>query len=140
MTGLGRDDPVPATRALAGALTRAATEPSAVEQTERRRRTPSPTLLARQRLEREIDSRNRLLASTEAQLADLGRLGRRRHGQELREVIEVQRRVLGDLQTELAEIRAPDTGPRPPRERSAALRTHERTPTRPVERGIGLEL
>jgi len=110
-----------------------------VEQTERHRRTPSPTLLARQRLEREIDSRNRLLASTEAQLADLGRLGRRRHGQELREVIEVQRRVLGDLRTELAELRAPDTGPRT-RERSAALRTHERTPTRPVERGIGLEL
>ena len=56
--GLARDDPEPATRRLAGALTRAAAEPPALaRQRERSATRPRRARMARERLEREIESR-----------------------------------------------------------------------------------
>ena len=83
--GLARNDPEPAARGLADALMRAAAEPSAVARAERGPDAPSPAQMARERLEREIESRGRLLASTRQQLGGLGWVGRRRHGPALRE-------------------------------------------------------
>ncbi|MGD9572396.1 MAG: MobF family relaxase [Thermoleophilia bacterium] len=55
--GLARNDPERAARRLAGALTRAAAEPSAAMRAERGPEAPSPTQMARERVEREIESR-----------------------------------------------------------------------------------
>jgi conjugative relaxase-like TrwC/TraI family protein len=139
--GLGREEPTPATRPLASTLCRTAAEPPAVEQAERGTRAPSPGQLARRRLEREIDSRTRLLTSAQNELSDLGWFGRGRRREALREVINSQHRVLGDLRSELAELPVHDARPRPALpERSPTLRTRERTPAPPVERGIRLGL
>jgi conjugative relaxase-like TrwC/TraI family protein len=139
--GLGLDHPVPATRPLASALVRSAAEIIAVEQAECDKRTPSPAQMARRRLEREIDSRTRLLTSTQGELSDLGWFGRRRHVKALRQLINAQHRVLRDLRAELAEIPLHDARPQHALpERSSALRARELTPKPPVERGISLEL
>jgi hypothetical protein len=138
---LGREEPVPATRPLSSALSRTAAQPPAVELAERDNRAPSPAQMARQRLEREIDSRTRVLTSAQKELADLGWFGRRRHGDAVRGVIDAQRRVLGDLRAELAELPTDVVRVRSvPLERSTVPRTRDRTPTPPVERGIGLGL
>ena len=139
--GLAREEPAPATRSLASALTRPAAQPPAVELTERAVRAPSPAQMALRRLEREIDSRTRLLTSAERELADLGWFGRGRQREALREVISAQHRVLCDLRSELAELPVHDARSRPaPPERLAPLRTRERTAPPRAERGIGLHL
>jgi conjugative relaxase-like TrwC/TraI family protein len=139
--GLARIDPGPATRHLVGALSRAAAEQAAVERVERKHEGPTPARMARERLEREIESRSRLLASTRKQLACLGWVGRRRHGDELREVIGAQLRVLADLRTELRELPTHEVHARPASlERPAVSRAREPVVRERPERGIGLEL
>ena len=96
--------------------------------------------MARERLEREIESRSRLLASTRKQLAGLGWVGRRRHGNELREVIGAQLRVLADLRTELRDLPTHDVHARSASlERPTVSRAREPVVREPAERGIGLE-
>lgn len=92
--GLVRNDPEPAMHRIAGALTRAAAEPPAVGRVEGGSEGPGPVQMARERLQREIESRGRPLASTRQQLGSLGWIGRRRHGPALREAINGQMRVL----------------------------------------------
>jgi conjugative relaxase-like TrwC/TraI family protein len=138
--GLARNDPEPAVRRLADALTRAGAEPSAVSRAERGPEAPSPTQMARERLEREIESQGRLLASTRQQLGDLGWVGRRRHGPALRQAVDGQVRVIADLRLELRDLPAPEPRPRPPaRDRSSVLRTPELSIPEPIGRGAGLE-
>lgn len=137
--GLARSHPEPAARRLAGALTRAVAEPSAVERAERGPEAPSPRQMARDRLEREIESRERLLVSARDELRGLGRIGRRRYGPALRQAIDVQVRVLADLRLKLRDLPARELRPRPPAlERSAVHQGRERS-IRPLERGMGLE-
>jgi hypothetical protein len=137
--GLARDEPVPATRLLASALSRTAAQPAAVEQAGRDTGAPSPAQMARRRLEREIDSRTRLLTSAQKKLADLGWFGPGRHRQALREVINAQHRVLGDLRTELSGLPTHDPRARPAApERSTIRRAREPDVRQPVERGMGL--
>jgi conjugative relaxase-like TrwC/TraI family protein len=135
-----RNDRDPA-RSLADSLARRAAERPAVELSEGEREAPSPTRARREWLEYEIDSREQLLASVEAELDNLGWLGRRRHGDELREVIDVQHRVLGDARKELPELAVEDIRPDlpPPPERSDDSLSRERGIEREMERGIGLE-
>ena len=138
--GLGGNGPEPAARRLVGALSRSAAERPALEGLERERDSPSPVQIARQRLEREIELRERLLSSTQERLADLGWVVRRRQGPALREVVEVQKRVLSDLRTELRELPAGEVRARPAApERSAVSTTLERAIRQPIERGRGLE-
>ncbi|WP_217923635.1 MobF family relaxase [Miltoncostaea oceani] len=138
--GPARDDPEPAARRLAGALTRAAAEPSAVRIAERDPEALSPRQMARARLEREIESRGRLLASAREELRGLGRIGRRRHGPALRQAIDVQMRVLADLRLELRDLPAPEPRPRPPAlDRSSVAQARERSIRQQFERGMGLE-
>jgi conjugative relaxase-like TrwC/TraI family protein len=54
--GLARDEPEPAARYLAGALSRTSAEPAALKRIERESGAPSPAQMARDRLEREIQS------------------------------------------------------------------------------------
>lgn len=137
---LARDAPEPATRRLAGALSRTAAEPPALARIEREREGPSPAQMARERLEREIESRKRLLSSTRQQLAGLGWVGRRRHGPALREVVDAQLRVLADLQLELREVPVPELRPRPAApNRSTIPGARERSIRQPSERGMSLE-
>lgn len=63
-----RDPPEPAMRSLVGALSRTTADLAATERLRRARRAPSPTQIARQRLEHEIALRERLLASTRERL------------------------------------------------------------------------
>ena len=138
--GLARNDPEPAARQLAGALSRSGAEPAALERNEREREAPSPAKMARDRLEREIESRRRLLASAREELRGLGRIGRRRYGPALRQAIEGQQRVLADLRMELRNF--PGAQPRARAgalERSTVPRTRERPTNQPIERGMGLE-
>jgi hypothetical protein len=137
---LARNDREPAARRLAGALTRAAAEPSAVRRAEPGPEAPSPMQMARARLEREIESRGRLLASAREELRGLGRIGRRRRGPALRQAIDVQVGVLANLRLELRDLPAPELRPLPPvLERSAVLNARERAIRRAPERGMGLE-
>ncbi len=137
--GLARNDAEPAARRLAGALTRAAAEPSAVGRAERDPEALSPRQMARERLASEIESRGRLLASTRQQLADLGWVGRRLHGPVLREQIDGQLRALADLRLKLRGLPAIDPRPRPlGPERSWALES-ERSIQPPIKRGMDLE-
>ncbi|MGD9572386.1 MAG: MobF family relaxase [Thermoleophilia bacterium] len=112
--GLARVDPEPATR-LTSALSRSAAETPALARSERERDARSPARIARERLERQIESRQRLLAATRNQLGDLGWVGRHRQGPALREVIDAQLRVLADLRTELRELPTHDAPARPAR-------------------------
>ncbi len=138
--GLARDDPEPAVRRLAGALTRAAAEPPATDSARGRRDAPLPAQMARERLEREMESQGRLLASAREELQGLGRIGRRRHGPALRERIDGRVRILADLRMELRDLPAADLRPRPPAlERSTALEAPKRSIRQPLERGFGLE-
>ena len=92
--------------------------------------------LARDRLEREIASRGRLLSSAQEELAGLGWLGRRRHRPALREVIDLQARAVADLRLELRDLPAPEDPARAPAlKRSTAPITRKRA----IERSIGLE-
>jgi hypothetical protein len=136
--GLAHDDPEPAARRLAGALTRAATEPAAVRIAERAAGARTPAHATRERLEREIESRGRLLASTRQQLEGLGWVGRRRHGPALRQAIDVQVRVLADLRMDLRDLPAAEPHPRPGAlKRSAIAQARERSIRQPLERGMG---
>jgi conjugative relaxase-like TrwC/TraI family protein len=138
--GLAPNDTEPAARRLAGALTRSAAEPVAVRTAERSPAAPSPARIARERLEHEIESRGRQLASTRQQLGGLGWVGRRRHGPALREAIDVQVRALADLRLELRELRASELRPRPlAPEQSPVLAVTERSIRPPLERGMSLE-
>jgi conjugative relaxase-like TrwC/TraI family protein len=137
----GRNQTEPAVRRLASALTRAAAERPAADRIERRPEAPSPRQMARERLEREIESRGRLLAATRQRLDGLGFFGRRRHGPALREQIDDQVRVLADLRVKLRDLPAADPHPRPTAlERSTVLEARERSIRPPLERGMGLEL
>lgn len=137
---LARNDIEPAARRLAGALTRAAAGPPALGRAERDAEAHSPAQMARERLERELESRGRLLASTRQQLGGLGWVGRRRHALALREQIDSQVRVLADLRMELRDLPAPELRPRPSAlEQSPVLQSRERSIRQPLERGVGLE-
>jgi hypothetical protein len=138
--GVGRDEPRAATRKLAGALTRVAAEPPAAERHAETHDGPGPRQVERARLEREIESRVRLLASARGQLDDLGWIGRRRHGPALHGVIDAQLRVLADLRTELRELPTHDASARPARlEPPVIARTREPVVRQAPERGIGME-
>ena len=113
--GLTCVDPDPATPRLAGTLSRSAAETPALARSERERDARSPARIARERLERQIESRQRLLAATRNQLGDLGWVARHRQGPALREVIDAQVRVLADLRTELRELPTHDAAARPAR-------------------------
>lgn len=131
-----------ASRALRHTLARPAAMPSAVELSEHSPGPPAPWRIRRESLERQIGSRERLLASFESELADLGWLGRRRHGERLRNAIGVQHRVLDDLRADLAaELMKPARAIATPtgRERPREPRSVERALRPPLERGIGLE-
>jgi ATP-dependent exoDNAse (exonuclease V) alpha subunit len=139
--GLTRPEPVPATPFVAAVLARSAAEPTALAQTERLRTAPSPIQLARQRLEREMAVRHDLLDSANKRLERLGWIGTRRQGPALREVIETQRRVLGDLRAQLRELPEREARARPAApEREPFSRTLERAARQPRERGMGLHL
>jgi conjugative relaxase-like TrwC/TraI family protein len=136
--GLAHGDPEPAPRQLAGALSRPAAETPAPARSEARQ-ARSPAQVARDRLERQIESRQRLLAATQRQLGDLGWIGRRRHGPALREVIDAQVRVLADLRSELRELPAHDAQKHPGRPgRSTVWR--EREPIVRPMRGRGMSV
>jgi conjugative relaxase-like TrwC/TraI family protein len=134
------DDAEPATRRLAGALSRPAADRPVVASGMRERDACSPGRTARDQLEREMESRRRLLASTREQLGSLGWIGRRRHGPALREVIDAQVRVLADLRTELRELPAHDVHARPARrERPTVSRERDPVVRQAPARGMGLE-
>lgn len=138
--GLARNDAEPATRRLVAALTRSAVEPPAINRVGRDPEAPLPAQMARERLEREIESRERLLASAREELRGLGRIGRRRHGPALREQIDGQVRVLAELQQEIRDLPAPEPRSRQAAvERSSDLKTRGRAIEQPIERGMSLE-
>jgi hypothetical protein len=139
-TRLTRNDAGPATHQLTTALTRSAAEPPAIGRAEDASAAPAPARAERARLQREIESRGRLLASTRQQLESLGWIGRRRHGPALRAQIDAQQRDLADLRRELRELPAPAPRPQPPAlDRSSVLRARERPLRQPLERRVGLE-
>ena len=138
--GLGRIDREPAASRLVDALTRAAAQPPATRRPQRDTKASSLAQMARERLERAIESRGRLLASAREELRALGRIARRRRGPALQRAIDAQVRVLADLRLELRDLPAPALRPRPPTlERSPALEARERFGRRPPERGMSLE-
>jgi ATP-dependent exoDNAse (exonuclease V) alpha subunit len=127
-----------AARGLADSLARSAAEPPAIELSEGEQGAPSPTQARRQWLEHEIDSREQLLAFAQAELDNLSWLGRRRHGDELREFIDVQHRILGDVRRELAEPPTEDVQralPQP--ERSDDFLARKPAVTRELDRDRG---
>jgi hypothetical protein len=139
--GSARDETKCAVRRLAGALTRAAAEPLAADWIERRPEARSPRQMARERLEREIESRGRLLVSTRRRLDGLGFFSHRRHGPALRDQIDDQVRILADLRVQLRDLPTVGLHPRPTAlERSPVLEARERPIPPPLERGMGLEL
>jgi ATP-dependent exoDNAse (exonuclease V) alpha subunit len=126
---------------LARALTVSAAEPLALEQA---RATVRARSLERQQLEQVRAAAARRLAGAEQTLESLGWRGRRRHGDELRAEIELQRRALRVADDKLAKLRAlPSielTAPNretPDRERHRRL---QRELARGLERQRGLEL
>jgi hypothetical protein len=138
--GVAREQPEPATRRLVGALSRIAADPPAIERAMQRREGLRPARMARERLEREIESRERLLSSARQRFGDLGWIGRRRHGPALRKQIGGQERVLADLRFEMRELAAREELTRPaPVERPTLSRARERAIRQPIERGMGLE-
>ncbi len=139
-TGLARNDPDPAARRLAAALTRTAAEPPAVERIEGASPGAGGARIESERLQRQIETREHQVTSRRRQLASLGWIGRRRHGPTLRARIDDQLRVLADLRLELRDLPAPGLRPeRPAADRSPVLRARERPVRQPVERGMGLE-
>jgi conjugative relaxase-like TrwC/TraI family protein len=129
-----------AARALAGALSRSAAQEPAVARSGVGRPAASPVRLERERLQREVEHRQRLRIAAQERLDGLGWLGRRRHGKQLREAIDAHGRILGELRTALAELPSADPpARRAPPARPAAPR-RELARTRSAERGIGLEL
>ena len=138
--GLARNNPDPAAGRLAGALTRAAAEPSAARRAGRDPEALSPRQMAREGLVRKIESRGRLLASAREELRGLGRIGRRRHGPALREKIDGQQRALADLRLELRDLPASELRPYPiPPGCPSAVRIPARSLRAPREHGMGLE-
>jgi ATP-dependent exoDNAse (exonuclease V) alpha subunit len=88
---------------LARALTLSAAEPLALEQA---RATARDRALERQRLEQTRSNAARRLARAEQTLDRLGWRDRRKHGAELRDEIELQRRALRQADERLAQLRA----------------------------------
>jgi hypothetical protein len=139
-TGLSPVERTTVARPLADALSRTAAESAVVEHAERERHALSPTQRARQRLEREIATRERLLASTRERLGGLGWIGRRRQGTVLRDLVSAQGRVLGDLGAELARLPVDEVRARPAAPEQATVpRTRDGVIRQPVQRGMGLE-
>lgn len=144
--GVPRVDTEAAARRLASALARSGAEPSVVERTACRPEAASSRRPARERLERKIESQERLLAATRERLEGLGFVGRRRHGPSIRRQIDGQVRALAGLRLQLRE---PPAGGIPTRAVSPSPPTHERLTTalgigrravgQAPDRGMGLE-
>ena len=139
--GLARNDPEPATRPTRGRAH--AGRGGAVRAWSRlngSREAPSPAQMARERLEREIESRGRLLASAREELGASAGSVVAVTARPFAQAIDVQVRVLADLRLELRDLPAPELRPRPPAlDRSPAPEARERSIRQPIERGMGLE-
>ena len=133
------------------ALTASASEPLAIDQTERDRRTTERILATRQRQQEQQRARTeQRLADAEAKLDQLGWRGRRKHGAKLRAEIDFQRlalRLADQKRAQTPSLRvAPSREPsEPTHKRSRELeqrrepieKVRQRTPKR--ERDFGLE-
>ncbi len=136
---------------VARALTASASEPLAVEQAAGKRSATTRVLAAQQQQLEHVRARAaERLAQAEAKLDDLGWRSRRRHGDELRAEIAVQRTTLRLADEKLAHslpaasrlaLGDPDrAGSTRDRAQQLRLRRDEPAPTRALERERGLSL